>query len=203
MHIAVDCDDVMLDFIGMVRKCFRKEFGFEGIPDYSGSPWGEDVVAFTKHPSLLAAGYKSWWDWLRERDWLWGTADAVDGAIGGVKTLRAQGHYLEMVTSKPEWAEPQVWRWLGKWRPPFHRVTIVNSKEQKVDVTDARLIIDDKVDTVKSFADAGRWGIVFDRGRVHTMEAMLSPRIEVAHNWDDVLKLVDDIARREVVHGVA
>lgn len=205
MHIAVDQDDVMLDFIGRVRECFRKEFGFEGIPKYRGSPWGQEVVEFSKHPRLIEAGYDSWWDWLRERDWLWGTAEAVDGAIGGVRTLRAKGHYVEMITSKPRWAEPQVYRWLEKWRPPFQRVTIIDSVkgERKVDLTEARVIVDDKLETCKQFTEAGRWAVLFDRGRVHTMEGMLDPRLTVAHDWGEVLTAIDDIARREVVHGVA
>ena len=119
MHLAVDLDDVVLDFANGVLNAFETEFG-ETHP-YDGDPWGPSMVAFTKHPTLLAAGYKSWWDWLRARDWLWSNFPAVPGAIGGLQTLRHQGHYLECVTSKPEWAEPQVWKWLGKWRAPFNR----------------------------------------------------------------------------------
>lgn len=202
MHIAVDQDDVMLDFIGRVRECFRKEFGFEGIPEYRGSPWGQEVVEFYKHPRLVEAGYDNWWDWLRERDWLWGTAEAVDGAIGGVRTLRAKGHYVEMITSKPRWAEPQVYRWLEKWRPPFQRVTIIDSSsgERKVDFTKADVIVDDKLKTCQEFTGAGRRAILFDRGHVQTAEALLDPRLEVAHDWQDVLDIIDKQASREVIH---
>lgn len=182
MHVAVDCDDVMLAFFENVLNCFYREYGIE-VP-WDGAPWGADAVAFTKHPAFIASGYKDWWGWLRDRDWLWGIAPAIHGSIGGVKQLRAAGHYMEMVTSKPDWAEPQVWRWLGKWRPPFERVTITKPGVRKVDATDADLIIDDKRSTCEEFIDAGRAAILFDQSgtAVGPFRGLL-----VAHDWREVV----------------
>ena len=128
-----------------VMETFQREYGAR--PEYDGQPWGAQATAFYKHPLLLESGYASWWDWLRDRDWLWSTFPAVEGAIGGIKRLRAAGHYVECVTSKPEWAEFNVWKWLGKWRPAFNQVTIVNTGQSKLDFTDADVIVDDKLDT--------------------------------------------------------
>ena len=140
----------------------------------------------------MAAGYDSWWDWLRERDWLWGTADAIDGAIAAVRTLRARGHYLEMLTSKPRWAEPQVWRWLGKWRPAFHRATIIDSskRERKVDATDADVMVDDKFKTCEEFVEAGRRAILFDPGNVHR-QRVVGTGIAHAASWSEVLEIIE------------
>jgi len=190
MHWAIDCDDVMLNFFPNVLDCFEREFDIR--PEYDGQPWGDLAKQFTRHPALIEAGYKDWWGWLRERDWLWGIAPAVPGSIGGVKTLRAKGHYTEMVTSKPEWAEPQVWRWLGKWRPPFEQVTISKPGVSKVSVTKADILIDDKPENVQEFAAAGRLGILFDLSGQH--KGTEQDRIYVAHNWADVLAIEEGLS---------
>ena len=183
MWVAVDLDDTVLSFVPEVLRTFAKEYG-ETIP-YAGVPWGQDIVEFTRHPKFQESGYRDWWGWLKDRDWLWSTFDAVDGAIGGLQRLRAAGHLLECVTSKPEWAEPQVWKWLGRWRPPFHRVTIVPVRSNKLDWTNAPVIIDDKRETCEEFAAAGRFAIHF------TVEDLPSvPRIEVAKTWDDVVRAI-------------
>lgn len=186
MRLAIDLDDVVLDFAGGVMEAFRREFG-EDYP-YDGDPWGPQMVAFTKHPKLIAAGYDSWWDWLSDgRDRLWSHFPAIPGSIGGLTTLRHRGHYLECVTTKPEWAEAQVWKWLGKWRPPFHRVTIVSMGQLKSDYTKADCIIDDKLATCQEFADIGREAIRFQRKRD---DADPHRTIITARDWSQVITAV-------------
>lgn len=186
LHVAVDLDDVTVDFMKNVFDCFEREFGVR--PEWNGAPWGREAVALYKHPLLLAAGYKDWWGWLRARDWLWGIAPAVPGAIGGISTLRARGHYVEAVTSKPEWAEPQVWRWLGKWRPPFEAVTITKHGQSKADATRADIIIDDKLETCIDFTTDGREAVWFNRAT----DAGLPPStvgLHMARSWAEVLDM--------------
>lgn len=187
MNVAVDLDDVVLEFFSGVIDAFYREFG-EVVP-WDGDPWGKDAVAFTTHPLLLRAGYKSWWDWLRARDWVWATFAAVPGAIGGIQTLREQGHYIECVTSKPDWAEHVVWKWLGRWRPPFNRVTITDSSkgQLKSDFTKADIIVDDRASTCEEFVELGREAILFQRGPV---VPTTDSRIIVAHDWSQVVTAV-------------
>ena len=193
LHIAIDLDDVVLDFFPGVLASFEKEFG-EKV-EFDGRPWGPDADAFYKHPLLLAAGYSSWWDWLRDREWLWANFGVVHGAIGGIQTLRHRGHYLECVTSKPDWAEHNVWKWLGKWRPAFQRVTIVDKATRKVDVTEADVLVDDKPDNVKEFIEAGRRGILFDRSYVQgNFQTACFLGCGWAGNWSDVVRQVEGIA---------
>ena len=154
-HLAIDLDDVCLDFTGGVKASVEREFGVV-IPDDAFEAW--DL-----HPILDPIIGRSWWKWLREREWLWANFPAVNGAIGGLERLRLEGFYLECVTSKPRWAEYNTWRWLGRWRPPFQRVTIVGDKDRKVDFTEADLLIDDKLKNLQEFVQAGRKGIMFDR----------------------------------------
>jgi len=196
-HVAVDLDDVTVDFVGGMDICHQKEFGVP-IPMGDGGTWGPDMVVFMSKGSeeIRAAGFKGTWDWLRQREWLWATFPAIDGAIGGISTLRARGLYVEAVTSKPDWAAHNVWKWLGKWRVPFHRVTIINAKggQRKVDFTDADLIIDDKLATCIEFVEAGRNAIWFDRYDVP--DAKAPNGVWIASDWREVMQCVNHITGR-------
>jgi len=185
---AIDLDDVTVDFVPGLLDSYFTEFG-ETITVGADGTWGEAMVQFLQGTDRLrAAGYKSTWDWLRDRDWLWATFPAIDGAIGGVQTLRHMGFFVEAVTSKPEWARPQVYRWLGKWRVPFDRVTFVVPGQSKLDVSDAAFIVDDKLDTCREWVRNARNAIWFDRyshGVFPTNYAGWRAR-----TWDDVLTIV-------------
>jgi len=191
-HVAVDLDDVTVDFVPGLLRSYAIEF--DEVYEYS-DPWGPEMVAFfTKGtPKLRAAGYGDAWEWLRERDWLWAQFPAVDGAIGGVSTLRERGLFVEALTSKPKWAEPQVYRWLGKWRPAFQRTTIVPVGESKLDYSDADLIIDDRLKTCVEFLEAGRQAIWFDR---HDTGTKVPNGAWRARDWDGVIVNVNHITGR-------
>lgn len=181
LHIAVDLDDVVVDFWQGVVNSFNLEFGYELV--WNG-PW--DDVMLKEHPGLRAAGYKSWWDWMRDREWLWAQFSAVPGAIAGVASLRASGCWVEALTSKPEWAEHNVWKWLGKWRPHFNQVTIVGNGTRKVDASAARILVDDKPANCKEFVFDNRHAILFDRMYRSTSDG----RLKVAGDWHEVLDIV-------------
>lgn len=185
MHVAVDLDDVTLEFFPGVLHSFYTEYGVN--PQYDAAPWGEYALAFTKHPMFKESGYKDWWGWLKDREWLWATFPAVPGAIGGIKRLRAAGHYVECVTSKPTWAEHNVWKWLGKWRPPFNRVTIVSNGQSKLHFTPADVIVDDKRATCDEFVAAGRRAVLFDRTASVSGFLGHGSSLYVAYDWEHVL----------------
>jgi 5'(3')-deoxyribonucleotidase len=192
VHIAIDLDDVVLDFCGGLRTAINKEFDID-----------LDETAFYQfdlHPILDPIVGGSWWGWLRRRDWLWENFPAVNGAIGSLEGLRAEGHYLECVTSKPRWAEYAVWRWLGKWRPPFQRVTVVSTESgspEKWQVSEATLLVDDKPENVSAWEQGGgRPGILF--GRSHNMKEQYvreQSSLLVARNWKEVREVVATVGR--------
>jgi len=189
LHIAVDLDDVVLDFMPSVMKAFELEYDVK--PEYDGTTWGRNAVVFGNHPMFKESGYQSWWGWLRDRAWLWATFPAIPGAIGGIKRLRAAGHYVECVTSKPEWAEYNVWKWLGRWRPAFNRVTIVSNGQAKIDYTDADVIVDDKLETCQSFVAMGRTAIWFNRGPKDTPSVGVD---RMAWDWEGVIEHIREVS---------
>ena len=154
LHVAVDMDDVLLDFSGGVRRIVAKEYGII-IPD--GDPWDPAIK------DLPPYGKGGFWGWLRERDWLWAKFPALDGAIGSLRVMRQEGILTELVTSKPDWAIPQVYAWLGKWRPPVSKVTIVGKDDNKAEFTNADVLIDDKPSNIEDFAGTGRLALWFNR----------------------------------------
>lgn len=174
MHIAVDLDDVVLDFVGGLRAALKKEYGVVIEAD--------DIRDFNLRPYLDPIIGRSWWSWMKDRAWIWSHFEAIDGAIGTIDRLRRDGHYLELVTSKPEWAEHNVYRWLGKWRPAFQRVTITGPTDSKVDFTNADILIDDKVENVKAFIEAGRDALLFSRP--HNRKDKIAGAVRV-DNWQE------------------
>lgn len=188
-HIAVDMDDVVVDFVGGLLKAVKTEYDVDIDP--------EEITQWDLHPLLDPIIGRSWWAWLREREWLWATFPAIPGAIGGVDRLRRDGHYLELVTSKPAWAEHNVWKWLGLWRPPFNRVTIVDKDTRKVDATEAFVLVDDKVQNCQEFINSGRTGILF-RSMQNRNAALTEtpiqrdrPRAFLAEDWKAVLAIME------------
>lgn len=181
MHIAVDADDVVVDFIGGLLAAVKKEHGVTILQ--------ESITEWDLHPVLDHHLGQSFWTWLRVKEWLWANFPAVDGAIGAIDKLRRDGHYLEMITSKPDWAEHNVWKFLGKWRPAFHRVTITKLEDKKADFTNADILIDDKPQNVLDFAATGREAILFsaphNRGFTDLPKGIVR-----ADNWQDVLGII-------------
>lgn len=180
-HIAVDLDDVVLDFVGGLRTAVKTEYGVD-IPE-------GDINKWDLHPFLDPVIGGDWWEWLRSRDWLWPNFPAMDGAIGNLTKLRREGYYLECVTSKPRWAEFATWKWMGKWRPPFQRVTIVH-RESKASMTDAYIMIDDKPENLDGFLRSRRHGILF--GRAHN--ASNDEYDYRANNWAEVYEFVHKLS---------
>lgn len=179
-HVAIDLDDVVLDFCGGLVTAVRKEFGVD-LTHEQLIEWDLDKV-------LSPIIGRPWGEWLKDRDWLWSHFDAVDGAIGGIEKLRRRGLYLELLTVKPEWAEYAVWRWLGKWRPRFNRVTLVAPDHTKVDYTEAQLLVDDRPENCLEFVEAGRTAILFDRPWNRTF----GPPVGMvrAGSWNEVVEAV-------------
>jgi 5'(3')-deoxyribonucleotidase len=173
-HIAIDMDDVLLAFVDGVCVSIARDYGVKLTEN--------DITDWDMSKVLNSVIGEDWWDWMRRHVWLWGEKfKPMPGALGGVERLRAEGHYLEVVTSKPDWAEAQVWVWLGRYRPPVHRVTVIGMGERKVDRTEADVLIDDKPENCFQFVEDGRQAILFDRP--HNQGVELRPGMDRVFDW--------------------
>jgi FMN phosphatase YigB (HAD superfamily) len=189
--VAVDLDDVVLDFTGGVREAVRREFGVDP---------GE-FTAWDLGPVLNPIVGRDWWDWLRDRSWIWSHFPAVDGAMGGLERLRNMGCRLECVTHKPRWAEHIVWRWLGKWRPPFHSVTIVPQGQSKAAHSGAEILVDDRPENCLEWAATGRPAILFERP--HNAAAEFDEGVVFsAADWRTVVEVIEWVCARIIRRDV-
>lgn len=195
MHIASDSDDVIVDFIGGVCGAVSRDFG---VPVTS-----EDITSWDMGAVLDPILGEPWWEWMRRHAWLWGEKfTPVPGALGALEQLRRDGHWVEVITNKPDWAEAEVWKWYGRYKPPVQQVTVIPYTQDGVarpkhDVTDAVLLIDDRpeacADWVASRAD--RTAFLFSQPHNYSAptsaaQRHLTGRVVRAADWHDVLRLV-------------
>lgn len=178
MEIALDFDDLICDFSQGLRDSVYREFGV------AVDPFTEWALGPILDPILG----QSWWEWLEERPDRWVNFPPLPGAIGGIAQLRRDGHYLECVTAKPEWAEFIIWEWFGIHHPAVQRVTIVDLNTAKTDATDADLLVDDRPEYVQQFVDDGRQAILFDRS--HNMAVPTPEGAFRAKGWKSVIELI-------------
>lgn len=179
LRVAVDLDDVVLDFFPTVIAGINDAFGTD-ISVESCKDWDDNPV---KHLDCFGAG-RSWWDWLKENSYLWAACPPVKGAADGVNVLQMAGFKVECLTSKPVWARWVVWTWLHTQPFSFDSVTIVPTGESKVDWSGADVLVDDAVHNIEAWEKAGRFAVVFDRPWNQECRA---PR---AFDWDGVINHV-------------
>lgn len=191
-RIAVDCDDVLVDFFPRVLAAHNKEFGTDLRPD-DITTWDENPLKMSPHfgPGCM---YATWWDWLRDRHWLWSTCDAVPGAVGGLSKLAAAGHHIELLTAKPAWAKREMTSWLAKWHPTFDQLTFVDLDGSKPEASQAMVLIDDRPQNVEEWCAAGRVAILFDRPWNREVSLAWHPlfgNATRAADWSEVLELME------------
>ena len=179
-HIAIDLDDVLLDFTGGLRSAVSQQFGVE-VPEFR-----EWHISDVLNPIVG----RNWWSWMKDNVDIWAEFDPVEGGLEALEDLRKAGYYLEIVTSKPTWAEYNVWRWLAKHEPPVQRVTIVGQHDKKVDFTKASILVDDKPGNILEWILSGRHGILFGRPHNEGFKST-NPRIHRASGWPDVRALIE------------
>jgi 5'(3')-deoxyribonucleotidase len=187
--LAIDMDDVLVDFVGGLLDSVFKEYGVR-IPFEDTGKYGWDL-----RPLLDPVIGYNWWTWMRDREWIWANFPAIPGAIGSIERLRKDGYYLEVVTSKPKWAEHNVWKWLGKWRPAVNAVIITDPEESKADASLAHILIDDKPRNCEEWAASGRPAVLFSRPHNESTTVVRNPLIHRADSWADVRALVEQLTR--------
>jgi 5'(3')-deoxyribonucleotidase len=158
-HIAIDMDGVMLDFDGRLNEAIALEFG---VKVETPTTWEQPLRA-SLTPMFRSYGYNDCWAWLRQRSHIWAQSQPIPGALAGVHMLRSHGYNVELLTSKPTWAERGVWTWLSRYRPEFNQVTIVPPGQSKRDFSVASILVDDYIGNVREWLNVGRKAVLFDQ----------------------------------------
>lgn len=182
-HIALDLDDVVLDFVAGVLETVNRDFGSDLTP--------EDIQSWNFGQYIDPIIGVPWFEWLEGHASLWGEKfRPVKGALGGIEKLRRDGHYIEIVTAKPAWAEDALWTWMAKYKPRPHRLTIVpvDHIQNKHLVTDADVLVDDKYENCAEWSEDGRPALLFNRP--HNAHYGLPPAgVTRVNDWRGVLDM--------------
>jgi len=189
MHIALDLDDVVLDFVAGICEVVNRDFGANVQPnDVTDWNFGQFIDQYIG---------RDWWLWLEDHAWLWGEKfKPVPGAIGGIEKLRRAGHYIEIVTAKPTWAEDALWTWLARYKPRVHRLTIVPLVEgggttPKSKSSDADILVDDRWENCEEWVVDGRPALLYTRP--HNAQRGVPPTGVVrVHSWKHILNVFEN-----------
>ena len=188
LHIALDLDDVVLDFVAGICDTVNRDFGSNIQPsDVNDWNFGQFIDKYIG---------RDWFEWLEDHAWLWGEKfKPVPGAIGGIEKLRRAGHYIEIVTAKPTWAEDALWTWLARYKPRVHRLTIVPLIEDggaipKSQATDADLLIDDRWENCLEWIADDRPALLYTRP--HNGSRVPPQGIVRVHSWNHILSVIQN-----------
>lgn len=187
MHIAVDMDDVLVDFVGMICETVSRDFNV--VPPITK----DDITDWNFGQFLDQYIGQDWWAWLEENASIWGAkARPIPGAIGAIAQLRRDGHRLEILTSKPPWAERFVFSWLDKYAPKINGVTLVPLNGNKTEWTDAAVLVDDREKNVVEWVESKKWrrAILFPAPHNAGFNTAPFPRITRVRDWNEIVHMV-------------
>ena len=185
LWIALDLDDVVLDFVAGILETVNRDFGSDLTPD--------DINDWRFGQFIDEIIGKPWFEWLEEHSWLWAQKfKPVKGAIGGIEKLRRAGHYVEIVTTKPVWAEDATWEWLARYKPRVHRLTLVPMEgKEKHELTDADLLIDDKFENCEAWAADMRPALLYNRPHNLNYRNVPTGVVRVS-DWNEILTVIEN-----------
>lgn len=182
LHIALDIDGVIYDWVGEVRKHFASTFGLD--------------------PADLVVNEYAFWDgWGFSADEFWplvhdagittlGSLDRT--AVAGVQRLADEGHHVHVVTSRNPVLGDNVNTpsWLIANGLPFESFSFLGQKWR----VRADVLIEDHFGTLVNFTNKnpGAMGVLLDQPWNRSPEATAPQRelIFRASDWTDVVSLV-------------
>ncbi len=123
MRLGIDLDGVVADFDGCWIGRYNAEFGAALTPD-AVCHW--DVYPEITHFADMAR----FWKWIRSGDGpgIFRNLVPYDGAIAALRRLRAGGHDIVVLTSRPDWAVSDTFAWIATHEVPTREVHLISEK---------------------------------------------------------------------------
>lgn len=189
MLIGVDVDGVVADIhtpgVEAVADRLGIRLGIDDItrwdfPDHTS--WGQSVLDLWHTPGF------------------YGNVQPIEGALDGVRALRAAGHRCVFATACAPGLADEKAAWLHR-----HGFLATGRMDDPdfIAVSDKTLVrglwlVDDSPGNIRSWVESGRPAIVFDRpwNRVLDIRSVLAPWLRRALHWDDVVAVVTGNQKR-------
>ena len=124
LRLGIDLDGVVADFNAGWMRIHRDEFGSDLDP--------EMVTTWDGLAELGGfADMRAFWRWAEgnaDRPSIFRHLEPYPDAFPTLRALRADGHRLVVITTKPEWAVHDTFRWLADHEFPTREVHITYDK---------------------------------------------------------------------------
>ena len=124
MRLGIDLDGVVADFNAGWMKLHGEEFGTDLTSDLVDTWDGLHRVGGF-------ADMNEFWRWAEggaSRPSIFRHLDPYPDAIDSLRLLRRRGHEIVIVTTKPEWARTDTFRWLADHAVPTNEVHLADRK---------------------------------------------------------------------------
>jgi len=150
VHVALDIDGVLRDFIGALQRVYRREH-----PDHTTLEVTEwDVRKFFPPGIVEFMG--------QHKEELMAEADPFPGLTAGLRQLGSLPHTYHVITSSMKGTESSTCAWLAMHVTPFLEVQSLMFATDKTLHT-ADILVDDRVENLVGWAGAGERAICFDQ----------------------------------------
>lgn len=122
MRLGIDLDGVVADFNTGWISLYNQEYGTD-IPFDAVRSW--DAIPSLTHFRHMG----EFWEWARDHGGhsLFRHLEPYPDAVETLQRL-ARRHHLVIVTTKPAWAIPDTYSWIGEHRIPAKEVHITDDK---------------------------------------------------------------------------
>lgn len=151
INVGIDVDGVLRDFQLKVKQMAKDKFNI----DYSGKYWSEMFELDAKGRSLGSWVFKEW------AEEVFTTAPAIEeNLISYNKFVNNPNLNVYIVTTQSKKHEDYTTRWLEKnGVEGYESVYFLKDKTK----APCNVLIDDKLENIKSYIKASRMGILVDR----------------------------------------
>lgn len=123
MRLGIDLDGVVADFNAGWISRYNAEFQAD-LPEDAVQSWNG------LHTLTHFRSDREFWAWAEGHGGgsIFRHLDTYAGAVDTLEALRASGHRIVIITSKPSWAIHDTYAWIAEHRIPTREVHIIDEK---------------------------------------------------------------------------